>query len=147
MNYPIALSSPIEYFGCKTMTAKLSQRDRGHLATHLSILGCIVVLSALLRVFPAAALAYGPSCVFHTIFHLNCPFCGMTRDFVDILHAQKPHLNPFSGVAAVVIYLVYPSVFLWAWSQQRLALFYQPAMHRLVATVLLVMFVVNNLPR
>jgi hypothetical protein len=128
------------------MSDDLAQPERGQAATHLLILGCIVMLSALLHFFPTASLAFGPSCVFHTLFHLNCPFCGMTRDFVGILHAQKPLLNPFSGIAAVVIYCVYPAFFLWAWTRRRLALFHHPAVHKCIAVVLLVMFVVNNLP-
>jgi hypothetical protein len=116
-------------------------------APHLYILGCIVVASALLRFLPASVLANGPSCVFHAVTHLNCPFCGMTRDFAAILHGQKPHLNPFSWMAAVVIYLVYPLLFVWALLRQRLAMFYQPAVHRVLAVVLLVMLVGNNLSR
>jgi hypothetical protein len=128
------------------MTHLPTQPDRGHLATHLSILGCIAVLSALLYFFPAAVRAHGPGCAFHALSGYNCPFCGMTRDFIDILHAHKPHLNPFSGIAAVVVYLVYPAFFLWAWMQRRLALFHQPAMHKLIAAAVIAMFVANNLP-
>src|ERR1700761_3055687 len=88
---------------------------------HLYILGCIVVASVLLRFLPASALAHAPSCIFHAVTGLNCPFCGMTRDFTAILHGQKPQLNPFSWMAAVVIYLVYPLLFLWAVLRQRLS--------------------------
>ena len=122
------------------------QAESSSVRTHLIILGCIVAATALLRFAPPSVLANDPSCVFHTLFHLNCPFCGMTRDFTDILHGQKPHLNPFSWIAVCVIYIAYPALFFWAWSQQRLALFHQPAVHKAVAAVLVVMLVVNNLP-
>jgi hypothetical protein len=50
-------------------------------------------------------------------------------------------------MAVVAIYVVYPSLFLWALLRQRLAVFYQPAVHRALAVALLVMLVGNNLPR
>ena len=127
------------------MTDTLALQERGHLTTHLFILGCIVTLSAGVYFFPGWVLLHGPGCVLKTFLHLNCPFCGMTRDFVCILHGQKHYLNPFSGIAAVVVYLVYPAFFLWAWKHGRLALFYQPAMHKLIVASLLIMFMVNNL--
>ncbi len=122
------------------------QAENSAARIHLFILGGIIAATALLSFAPPSVLAHGPSCVFHTFFHLNCPFCGMTRDFTDILHGQKPHLNPFSWIAVGVIYLVYPVLFFWAWSQQRLGLFHQPAVHKTVAAALVVMLVVNNLP-
>ena len=114
---------------------------------HLFILGCIAAVTALLLLAPASWLAFGPGCVFHCLLHLNCPFCGMTRDFTAILHGRQPQLNPFSWPAIVAVYLVYPALFLWAWSTQRLAVFHRPAVHTGLAVVLLVMLVANNLPR
>jgi hypothetical protein len=113
--------------------------------THWAILGLLVGCTALLRFRPEWALAHGPVCVTRMLLHVNCPFCGMTRDFVAMLHGRKPELNPFSGVAAVMVYVVYPILFFWARLKERLSLFHQPAVHRAVAAALIVMFVVNNL--
>jgi len=84
-------------------------------------------------------------CVVRSVFHLKCPFCGMTRDFVAILHGQHPEQNPFSWLAVVVIYFAYPAVFVWAWLNRKLDVFYQPAVYRLLIAGLVLMFVVNNL--
>lgn len=81
-----------------------------------------------------------------TYLHLNCPFCGMTRDFVAIFHQHKPEFNRFSWIALVVVYLVYPAMFVWARPTGRLSVFHRPATYRLVGAVLLLMFAVNNLP-
>jgi branched-subunit amino acid transport protein AzlD len=130
----------------ETKVGFMEQR-REQISTHMVILAGIFVGTAVLRFWPGWVLQNGPTCVFHTYLHLNCPFCGMTRDFVAILHGQQPSLNRFSWIAAITLYLGYPACFFWAWSRQRLSLFYQPAVHRAVAAALVVMLVVNNLPR
>lgn len=123
------------------------QRERESIATHIVILAGIAVATVVLRFYPVGVLHYGPSCFIHTFLHLNCPFCGMTRDFVAILHGQQPSLNRFSWLAAATAYFVYPLLFFWAWWKQRLRWFYQPVVHQAIACALVVMFVVNNLPR
>jgi hypothetical protein len=130
-----------------SMQSGFTERRREQISTHIVILAGIVVGTAVLRLCPQWVLQNGPSCVFQTFLHLNCPFCGMTRDFVAILHGQQPSLNRFSWMAAAMLYLGYPALFFWAWSRQRLSLFYRPAVHRVVAAALVVMLVVNNLPR
>jgi hypothetical protein len=112
---------------------------------HVAILSAIVLVTAVLRTFPAWTLAHGPSCVFRSVLHLNCPFCGMTRDFVAILHGQQPSLNRFSWMAAFVVYLGYPVLFVWALWHRRLSVFHQPVVHRAVIAAMAVMLVVNNL--
>src|SRR6185503_6456500 len=52
-------------------------------------------------------------CVLYASTGIRCPFCGMTRDFLTILHGSWPHQNVFSVPAAFVIWFVYPA---WAWS-------------------------------
>ena len=71
----------------------------------------------------------------------------MTRDFTAILHGQQPHLNPFSRLAAITIYLIYPVAFFWAWSRQKLSVFHLPVVHGAIAVALVVMLIGNNLPR
>ena len=114
--------------------------------THYFILGSIVALTELLRFCPDWVLLHSSGCVMKTYLHLSCPFCGMTRDFVAILHRHKPEFNRFSWMAIVVVYLVYPALFVWARITRRLSVFHQPATYRLVGAVLLLMFAVNNLP-
>ncbi len=122
------------------------ERDRSQTPTHTVILVAIAVCTALLRFCPTFVQQHGSSCVFHTLTRLNCPFCGMTRDFVAILHGQRPSLNRFSWVAAFTVYCAYPIFFGWAFARGRLALFHRPAVHRAVLAALVVMLVVNNLP-
>jgi hypothetical protein len=112
---------------------------------HFAILIGIAVCTLVLGFFPNFVAAHGPSCVFQSLFHLNCPFCGMTRDFVAILHGQQPSLNRFSWIAVFVVYLGYPALFLWALRQGKLSLFHQPRVHKAIAAMLAVMLVINNL--
>jgi len=113
--------------------------------THLWVMFSIVVGTCILRFRPKWIMGLSLECILHSVTSLNCPFCGMTRDFVAILHGQHPELNPFSWLAAVVIYCVYPAVFVWAWLCRKLDLFYRPVVYKLLAAGLFLMFVVNNL--
>jgi hypothetical protein len=112
---------------------------------HFAILIGIALCTLVLGFFPGFVAAHGPSCVFHSLFRLNCPFCGMTRDFVAILHGQQPSLNRFSWIAFFVVYLGYPVCFVWALRQGKLGLFHRPGVHKAIAAMLAVMLVVNNL--
>jgi hypothetical protein len=124
---------------------QLAASDWKQARTHLWVLASIVVCTVILRFRPEWVMGLSLQCVLRSIFHLKCPFCGMTRDFVTILHGHRPELNPFSSLAAVFIYFAYPLLFVWAWQRRKLDLFYRPAVYRLVAVGLLMMFVVNNL--
>ena len=64
--------------------------------------------AALTHAFPAIALAIPLRCVLRTLAGVNCPFCGMTRDFVAILTGRAPAINPFSGLTAALLFLLYP---------------------------------------
>jgi hypothetical protein len=123
----------------------LAARDWKQARTHLCVLLSIIVCTAILRYRPEWVMRLSLECVLRSVFHLKCPFCGMTRDFVAILHGQQPELNPFSWLAVVGIYFAYPLAFVCAWQRRKLDLFYRPAVYRLVAVGLAVMFVVNNL--
>ncbi len=122
-------------------------QDRETILKHIAILAGIAVATVVLRFCSAGVLQYGPSCFLRTYLHMNCPFCGMTRDFVAILHGKQPSLNRFSWCAAATVYLVYPLLFCWAWSKRRLSYFHHPVVYKSIAAALVVMMVVNNLPR
>ena len=111
----------------------------------MCVLALIAIGTAILRSRPEWVMGLSLQCVMLSVFHLKCPFCGMTRDFVAILHGQHPELNPFSGLAAVVIYFAYPAIFVWAWLNQKLDVFYRPVVYRLFVVGLALMSVVNNL--
>ena len=113
--------------------------------THLLVLALIVVATVLLEFWPTQVMALNGACLFRSVLHIKCPFCGMTRDFAAILHGHQPKFNPFSWAAAAVAYVLYPGVFLWAWRKRRLDVFYLPVVTKTGLAGLVVMFVVNNL--
>lgn len=110
----------------------------------LAILG-IVASTLVLYLWPGRVLNAGYRCQLDALLGIRCPFCGMTRDFAAMLHGQKPMLNPCSGVAAVVVYGVYPLAVTVAWRRKRLEVFSSRAVHRSLAVILAVMLVLNNL--
>jgi len=128
-----------------TRVARITANDWKQARTHLCVLAAMIVCTAILRFWPDWVMGLSLQCVLRSVFHLKCPFCGMTRDFVAILHGQHPELNPFSWLAAIGMYFVYPVVFVWAWLNRKLDVFYRPVVYRLFAVGLILMFVANNL--
>jgi Protein of unknown function (DUF2752) len=112
---------------------------------HAGVIALLFVAAAILATRPQWITGLALPCVTWSIFHFKCPFCGMTRDFVAILHGQPPTLNPFSWAALVTLYLGYPCIFLLAWKKRRLDVFYQPVVYKIGLAGLVVMCVVNNL--
>jgi hypothetical protein len=128
------------YIGHK---AVMLLRDR-EAWVHVGFLAFIALGTILLLCWPVKMTSLPFHCSFRAVFHINCPFCGMTRDFAAILHGQQPKLNPFSWAAAVIVYVAYPAVFLWAWLKQRLNVFHKPVVHKLFFAGLVVMLIANN---
>jgi len=50
------------------------QQGRETIWRHVALLSCVVLVTAVLWLAPGWTLAHGPSCVFHNLLHLNCPF-------------------------------------------------------------------------
>jgi len=120
------------------------EQDRLAVRTHLGVLICIAALTIVLYYWPEWVLRLPLACVMRSWLGMRCPFCGMTRDFVTILHGRSPALNVFSWPAAVVIYGIYPPMVLWLWRRGRLDWFYRPVVRRTVVVALVAMFAVNN---
>ncbi len=112
--------------------------------THLGAIATLYALALILALRPQWAMGLSVQCMMLTIFHIKCPFCGMTRDFVAILHGQPTTLNPFTWATVAALYLGYPFVFLLAWRKQRLDVFYRPAVYKVGCAVLVLMCLVNN---
>ena len=77
-------------------------QDRRAVRTHLGVLICIAALTIVLYCWPEWVLRLPLACVMRSWLGVRCPFCGMTRDFVAILHGRSPALNVFSWPTAVV---------------------------------------------
>ena len=123
-------------------TAKLVDHE---LAPHLVVLAAALLATLVLWIWPQGVVHTGYRCGMQVLLGLNCPFCGMTRDFAAILHGQRPTLNPCSWAAAVMVYVVYPTVLLMAWRKKRLDWFYCRTSRCGLAVALAVMLVLNNL--
>lgn len=112
---------------------------------HLMVLGMVLVGTLVLRWWPQGVVHAGYRCGLQMLLGLRCPFCGMTRDFAAMLHGRRPMLNPCSWVAALVVYVVYPTALLMAWRNKRLDWFSCRASRCGIAVALAVMLVLNNL--
>jgi hypothetical protein len=124
---------------------KTAQRVDGQLASHLMVLAGLVVATLVLKIWPHWVVDAGYRCGMQLLLGLRCPFCGMTRDFAAMLHGQRPSLNPCSWVAAVLVYVIYPTAVLAAWRKRRLDWFYCRTSRCGLAVALAVMLVLNNL--
>jgi len=122
-----------------------AEASRRQLWTHLGIIAFIFTAAIVLALQPQWILGHTAQCVMLSVFHIKCPFCGMTRDFVAILHGQLPTLNPSSWVSLAALYLGYPFVFLLAWRKRRLDMFLQPVVCKVGLVCLVLMCIANNL--
>ncbi len=105
----------------------------------------MVAATVVLRFHPEWVLGLGLHCGLQQMFGLKCPFCGMTRDFVAMLHGRRPMLNPASPFMAFVVYGVYPVAVAMAWRRGRFDWFSKPLVYRVLGICLAAMFLVNNL--
>ncbi len=71
----------------------------------LALLAAAVLVAAY---EPGWLLAAVPGCWFHRLTGWNCPFCGMTRDFVALLHGSWNLRNPCSVPLFVLLFVAYP---------------------------------------
>jgi len=76
---------------------------------HWVLLGGCAFSALLLATNANVVFAISWPCVLRTYFAVNCPFCGMTRDFCAMAHGEFTALhNPCSPLMAVTIFGVYP---------------------------------------
>src|ERR1700735_3684085 len=99
-------------------------RVNSELLPHLLVMGMMVLGTAVLALWPQIVMQADYCSMLQTLAGIRCPFCGMTRDFAAMLHGARPSLNPCSGLAAGVMYGVYPIAVLVAWRTDRLAWFH-----------------------
>jgi hypothetical protein len=136
-NVPLGKVSPQE-------TTRSHEASNSQVWTHLGAITFLYAAALVLALRPQWAMGLSLQCVMLTIFHIKCPFCGMTRDFVAILHGHLSTLNPFSWATLAALYLGYPCVFLLTWRKQRLDIFYQPLVYKVGCAGLVLMCLVNN---
>jgi hypothetical protein len=115
------------------------------LVPHLLVIAGTILFTLMLALWPQSILDAGYRCQMQALFGLRCPFCGMTRDFVSMLHGERPSLNPCSSIAALMIYAVYPAAVAFAWRAKRLDFFHSTVLTRAFVAALAAMLVFNNL--
>jgi Protein of unknown function (DUF2752) len=121
-----------------------ARRIDPQLLPHLFVMGLIMMGTLVLAYAPHWVMQADYRSMLQTLFGIRCPFCGMTRDFAAMLHGGQPSLNPCSGLAALIVYGVYPIGVLAAWRTGRLAWFHSKAARGIVGMALGVMIVANN---
>lgn len=109
---------------------------------------CLVLGIALtavgLALRPDFFLSLGTACVLRRFLHINCPFCGMTRDFVAMPQGRFVFLNPFSPLAAVAMLVFYPAVVFRCWWKGRDFPLLNDRGRAAVLVLILLMLVLNN---
>jgi hypothetical protein len=99
----------------------------------------------LLAVKPEVFLELPLGCALRTFFGVNCPFCGMTRDFVAMASGNFALRNPFSPMMAVALFVAYPVALARGWKRESIFRCSYERRRNLLLTVLAIMFVANNL--
>jgi hypothetical protein len=128
-------------------SASSTAASQRQLWTHVGIIACLYAGAILLALRPQWVAGFSLHCAMLSIFHIKCPFCGMTRDFVAILHGKQPTLNPFTWPTVAVLFLGYPGTFFLAWRKRRLDIFYWPVVYKVGLACLVLMCFVNNFAR
>lgn len=111
---------------------------------HALVLIGIGVVAAVLAYQPDFFLSLGAVCVLRRFLHINCPFCGMTRDFVAMAQGRFAFRNPFSPLAAVAMLVLYPAAVFRCWRSRRDFPLLNDWGRTVVVTLVLLMLVLNN---
>ena len=80
-----------------------------NLRAHGSLLVLIGAAGLAVIRAPEVVAAFPLVCGLRFLTGLNCPFCGMTRDFLLLGAGQAATHNPFSPAVAALLFLVYPA--------------------------------------
>ena len=115
------------------------------LKTHLLILFSLLLIIVVLATDPDIFLSMHLTCISKMILGINCPFCGMTRDFILMSRWEIPTHNPFSIVTALMIFIVYPSVVIFFSIQRKKITIQYTWMINIFVAIMLSMFIFNNL--
>ena len=105
--------------------------------TRLLIVG---LLFGILLTVPDVLLYNPLKCLCRELLGINCPFCGMTRDFVLMAKFRLPHYNLFSIPMAIIIFIFYPITLILnidiklTYIQRR----------NIVMALVIIMFILNN---
>jgi len=122
-------------------------KRRPEARAHLAVCTLIVVGSLLAALRPAWVAALPLGCALRRMTGIRCPFCGMTTDFLTMWHGRWPSENPFSLLAAVVIYLLYPLFLLYTFRTNQLHLFSARRLQAATLCLVCVMWAANNYAR
>jgi len=113
--------------------------------THLIIISMILLVSIVLTIKPMLFQSVHFTCILKSIFGLNCPFCGMTRDFILMSTGAKPIHNPFSLVCALMAFFIYPVLFVFFVLQRKRISIHYSAARTIFILAMLGMFIFNNM--
>jgi hypothetical protein len=114
---------------------------------HRVVAICLLAGAAVLPLAGPLLLGIGYECMLHRLTGLNCPFCGMTRDFVTLSQGNASFLNPGSPVLAALLFAVYPATVTWASVRGTHFPLSARTLRRWLIPAMSVMFIANNLPK
>jgi hypothetical protein len=107
--------------------------------------GLVLLVAAILLVFPPAQYSFYPRCPFHHFFGILCPGCGATRALAALLHGnfhEAFRLNaffilllPFLGGYAIRYYVKFVAHKPIQWPQPRPAAIYITLAAAIIFTV------------
>jgi len=123
-----------------TVYNKILYRVSGINSNNVKLLLVGALLIILLMV-PNVFLYNPLKCLLRELFSINCPFCGMTRDFVLMAKFRLPQHNLFSIPMAIIIFVFYPMVLMLNIDIKLSCI----QRRNIVMTLLMIMFIFNNI--
>ncbi len=117
--------------------------------TIYKLIGSAAVIGILLLYFFLDARKYPfPRCPFFTITHFYCPGCGSQRALSSLLHGQVIEAFRYNSLLVVFIpFLLYSGFVQLRYSgKQTVLLFYKPFFVHIVLAVVLLFWMLRNLP-
>lgn len=111
----------------------------------LGILIGIFIVALVLAISPDFFSQIHLQCILIKLFKINCPLCGMTRDFILLAKDLHPKFNMFSMIFAWIIFVVYPlGVGYCVFKKHSVYLPYK-LVRNIFICVMSIMLIVNNL--
>lgn len=130
---------------CTKIIMKIKKITAPSSINTLGALAAIFFVSLILAILPDFITNVHLPCILKRVFCVNCPFCGMTRDFILMAKGLLPKHNPFSAFFALLIFFIYPlSLGFFVLRRQKINIQYLWVRNIFVLSMT-VMFIVNNL--
>ncbi len=129
----------------RTIIKSLDSKNES--AVHFILLLGILVLFLVLFISPELLLRVDMTCLFRRVTKMNCPFCGMTRDFISIAEGHLPKFNLLSPIIFIFIFFLYPAIVIISFFKHQPIRLNYSLTHKIFFLTMIIMLFINNLKR